>query len=704
MAEKSALEKLKEQLICSICLDIYSSPKLLQCFHAYCQSCLEKLVVRDQGEAIVICPTCRHVTPIQGQGVEELKTAFHINPLVEIVNDHESSIANPSTKDKISEASSNPASQIPQEITAASCSEHENYKVELYCKSCEELICLKCAIKGNKHHSHNYEDLSVTFERQKGEVASILEPIKNHVEVIKGAVTKVEMRFKDVTDQHEVIKSNIQKKVKQLQESLHARQEELISQLDEITLTKLKGLAIQKDQLETTQAQLNSCLHYMSENLEKGSEGDVVMVRKRIVRRAMELSNAFQPEMLKPNTEANMIFLAPVDFTTDYGQVSTVSSPDPSKCYATGRGIESATVGEPSTAVIRILNFNSQPCKDPLSLEFELLSEISGALAKGGADRKGHSQYVISYQPTIKGRHFLSIMVNSRHIRGSPFSVSSKLSVRKAVFPIRTISNVNQPVGVALTKDGEFVVTEGNGHCVSVFKPNGEKIRSFGTHGSGEGQFKSPSGVAVDRKGNIFVADRANHRIQIFTAEGHFLTTIGTEGSGPLQFYYPEGIAFNANKTKLYVVDGNEHVQILNSDLSYLHTFGRKGRGDGKLNYPRHVACDSSGNVYVSDFKNHRIQVFTDKGVFLRLFGNYGKDNGGMNRPCGVAIGSNDRVYVCQNDGDQVIVYSSEGQFVTSFGGGGEELGQFRGPTGLAVDHSGVVYVCDYFNKRVQMF
>ena len=64
-----------------------------------------------------------------------------------------------------------------------------------------------------------------------------------------------------------------------------------------------------------------------------------------------------------------------------------------------------------------------------------------------------------------------------------------------------------------------------------MFSPNGEKLRSFGTCGSGQGQFKYPYGVAVDGEENILVADCHNHRIQKFTAEGLFLAAMGTKGS-----------------------------------------------------------------------------------------------------------------------------------------------------------------------------
>ena len=58
------------------------------------------------------------------------------------------------------------------------------------------------------------------------------------------------------------------------------------------------------------------------------------------------------------------------------------------------------------------------------------------------------------------------------------------------------------------------MVTEGGENIVSVFRPDGEKLWSFGSSGSGQGQFSSPWGIATDDVGNIFVADRDNHRIQ----------------------------------------------------------------------------------------------------------------------------------------------------------------------------------------------
>jgi DNA-binding beta-propeller fold protein YncE len=55
-------------------------------------------------------------------------------------------------------------------------------------------------------------------------------------------------------------------------------------------------------------------------------------------------------------------------------------------------------------------------------------------------------------------------------------------------------------------------------------------LATFGSRGSGNGQFISPSGAAVAPGGAVYVADTFNHRIQRFDASGAFLATFGSSG------------------------------------------------------------------------------------------------------------------------------------------------------------------------------
>ena len=694
MAEEVLKKLFEEQLNCSICLDTYTDPKLLQCFHVYCRQCLVPLVDRDQqGRLGLSCPTCRQVTPIPDRGVAGLQPAFHINHLLE-VQESLQKVENPA-------ATPEGAAKDPEIVEPyfRFCFEHPEEELRLYCETCGELVCVQCIMKDGKHRDHDCAVLKKAFGKYKGEITSSLEPMEGQVTAIEKALAQLDACCREISDQRAVTEDNIHVTFRRLREALNVRETELIGRLHELTQEKLKELAAQRDQIETTLAQLHSCLHFMRESLRPGNEGDVLMMKANTVRRVKELTTPFQPDFLEPNTKADIVFSAPADTTAvcqNYGQVFPAGSPDPLKCHIKGKGAEAAVVGRKSTANLQAINFAGKPCEESMkSLKCELVSEITGPRASCSVERRGQSQYEISYQATIKGRHQLHIKVQGQHIRGSPLSLAAKSPVEKLGDSILTIGGVDDPWGVAVNQRGEVVVADSDRHCVSVLSPSGEKLRSFGKRGSGQGEFKGPGGVAVDGDGNILVADEKNHRIQKFTAEGQFLAAVGTRGSGPLQFFCPNDIACNAKNRMVYVTDyGNERVQVLNSDLTFSSTFGKKGSGKGQFDSPCGIACDSTGKVYVADTRNHRIQVFTAEGKFLMMFGKNGCGGGELDRAFGVAIDASDTVYVSELGNSRVSVFTSGGHFVTSFG---EGLGP---PYGLAVDDNGVVYVC-YYNRVV---
>ena len=635
-----AIRRLEEQLNCSICFDIYIDPKLLQCFHTYCRKCLGKLVVRDQqGGLSVTCPICRQATPVPANGVVGLQSAFQTNEFLRIREDliKKRDMAVGLEESKVDVTPLSPSTKK----TFPNCYEHVDKERELYCETCEELICFKCVLRGSKHEGHDLDEIKNAYERYKGEARPLLEPMVGKLNTVKKALAQLDTCCGEVSDQRGVIEDSIHNAIRALHQLLDVRKTELISVLHQITQAKLKGLATQRDEMETIQAQLSSCLNFVRKSLETESQGDVLMMKKNIVKRVKELTTPFQPDTLRPNTEADMKFFSLPNVTTacrNYGKVYAVGDPDPSQCQVTGKGLETAVIGEKSTAILQTMDFNSEPCSRPIkSLECELVSEITGSKVMGIVERREQNQHEIGYWPTVKGKHQLHMKVEGQHIRGSPFSVAVKLPVEKLGNPILTIDRVEEPYGVAMNQSGEIVVTERSGHCVSIFSQDGKNLRSFGTQGSGHGQFSEPCGVTVDSEGNILVADADNHCIQKFTTTGEFLTAVGTKGSGPLQFNDPLDVTFNATNNKMYVVDClNHRVQVLNSDLTFSNTFGKEGSVKGE--YPWSIACDSTGKVYVTDSRNHRIQVLTAGGKFLRMFGRPGLRKGELNLPVGYQL------------------------------------------------------------------
>jgi tripartite motif-containing protein 71 len=197
---------------------------------------------------------------------------------------------------------------------------------------------------------------------------------------------------------------------------------------------------------------------------------------------------------------------------------------------------------------------------------------------------------------------------------------------------------------------GYVYVTEFNDHRVRYLTYSGSLITSWGSYGTGQGQFNHPYGVtAAPATGYVYVCDCDNHRVQYFTDRGVFRGMVDRGLNLPIDV----AVAPNGN---LYVTEWGDHrVSYFTPTGSLLGRWGSAGTGNGQFSYPVGVAASRDGYIFVADSENHRIQFFTTNGSYLGKWGSYGSGNGQFNRPHGVAVTSDGvYVYVCENAGRRV--------------------------------------------------
>ena len=381
------------------------------------------------------------------------------------------------------------------------------------------------------------------------------------------------------------------------------------------------------------------------------------------------------------------VLLIGVYHTSTYTQVSVKD------CYATGRGIEMAIVGEGANAVLYTVDPRGKAYHREVETVCELMHKSTGKRLDCKAKKIRGNQFQISYQPTSRGRHQLHIKVEGEHIKGSPFTITV---IRKFGDPIATIPRVH-PYSITLDQQGQMII--GERRNISIFNSSLKRLWSFGSPRSCPRQFENPQDIAVDSNGNLLVTDRLNHKIMKFSQDGSFITQVGKHGEGSLEFKDPHGVAIHPQNGLIYVSDTKNHrIQVINHNLTKCNnTFGTKGRKEGQLHEPYGLAFDSTGNVYVTDHQNHRIQVFTAEGEFLRQIGKEGVHEGELYYPSDITIDSEDIVYVTQTHFDycRISLFTSEGKFLTSFKKMPEHINDHFDPRGIAVDQNGIVYVID---------
>jgi tripartite motif-containing protein 71 len=277
------------------------------------------------------------------------------------------------------------------------------------------------------------------------------------------------------------------------------------------------------------------------------------------------------------------------------------------------------------------------------------------------------------------------------------------------------------PTGVAIsTSTGYIYVADIRNSRIQVFNSSGAYVTSWGSSGSGNGQFNTMADVRVGPSGNIYVFDNGSGvgRVQKFTSSGTYITSwLGASGAAQISGY---SLAVDSNEN-IYITD-TSHNRILKFDSSgnfilmfgwdvnsVLGTFqictssclvGTSGSGNGQFSNPRYVAVDSSNNVYVSDYQNSRVEKFDSSGNFIANLGAFGH-----NFPYGVAFDQSGNMIVAGMNGNKVNIANSALSIVGTFGAGpGTANGVLAGPNAIATDLSGNVFVVNTINERIEQF
>ena len=185
-------------------------------------------------------------------------------------------------------------------------------------------------------------------------------------------------------------------------------------------------------------------------------------------------------------------------------------------------------------------------------------------------------------------------------------------------------THLNRPTDVAVAPGGDTFVTDGYGNNRVVhFDERGQFVGTWGSLGSGPGQFSLPHSIALDSQGRLFVADRNNARVQVFDQAGRFLDEwrdllvpwhivitdrdeIYVCGSSPMR--WPKlpipglivGIPPKDQLVMVFTPDGR---------ATRLCTFP-KGQRSGELDWVHALAVDRRGNLYLGDIQGRRAQKF----------------------------------------------------------------------------------------------
>ena len=257
------------------------------------------------------------------------------------------------------------------------------------------------------------------------------------------------------------------------------------------------------------------------------------------------------------------------------------------------------------------------------------------------------------------------------------------------------------PQHLAVDSENNIYVTDLGNSRVQKFDDQGNHIRSWGSQGSGPGEFSHPSGIAVANE-YVFVVDNKLDTVQKFDSFGNFVMQWGGFGNGNGEFRSPNGIAISDDEF-IYVVDtGNSRIQKFTFDGEYVLQFGQNGKRAGNFITPIDIAVDEAGKLFVTDPGNSRINVYDENGKFLRALDS---SIGGFRiGPSGIIFDKSNNFYIADQKNSRIIQLNEFGFPSSIFGMFGSDKGQFQLPMDVTVDNDGFLYVTDTLSHKIQKF
>jgi len=207
---------------------------------------------------------------------------------------------------------------------------------------------------------------------------------------------------------------------------------------------------------------------------------------------------------------------------------------------------------------------------------YAVSGEVSGTVAGGAAFKRPSAvralpdgTFLVAAFGTGEILHF---DVNSRHLQ----------SMRGG------LDGLDRPFDVAMLPDGRFLVSEYGGDRIALCAPNGDKIRTIGKRGRGDGMLLGPQYLALDGRGYFYVTDYGNNRVSKFDTDGNWVLSIPGIGG-------PTGIA--ANGDEVFVSERSAaRVDVFDASGNPLRTLG-----EGVLKAPEGLSLTADGSLLVCD-------------------------------------------------------------------------------------------------------
>ncbi|KAI8489146.1 hypothetical protein Bbelb_331310 [Branchiostoma belcheri] len=655
-------QEIQEELSCSICLELFTRPKMLPCQHTFCQDCLQDQVGVQKAFQ---CPTCQLLVKVPSQGVAGLPDNNLVTILCGRLRKQSAVLAPEETK-----------REQPQ--SGNRCSVHPTEELKLYCKQCQVPVCNECL--DETHSDHSTITIKKASQEKRAPIQALINEGRNILETYRSFLRGI-----DDTE-------------KALQEQKHQTEKNIATVYNQMALALLKGKDNLLDEVQQNHGETVAMLQ---------NERDVVS------RDVAELSAAC--DRAEQAWRGGLEFLAQETTLTDIlGKYRAKGTPAPVQ------GKLAVPVFQPTDAAVPVLGHvivqppettpSSTPATAPTSN-----NTAARVIARRHSSQNGVQAKRISFARKRSDIENISLLTSLAtldddvapegigHHQGYDLLTQQQNESLTFGGKGEEEQNLDLPSGVVVSEEGEIFVGDYRDRKVKVFTLEGTFVRQFPTVVQ-DGKKMEPHDVALDEAGNLWVAGSAASAELVvqYTKRGRLLSTISLQKTGQVR-----GIAVDSRRNHILVTQAtrevdksNGVVQVFSPDGTLLRSVGAKRAASWQqgLKVPQFIAVDVEGNILVSDCHSHLVFAYSTEGQFLFKFGGEGGSKGQLRSPQGICTDSAGNIIVADRKNSRVEVFDQTGKFLRHV------TTDMRWPWAVAMATQGQIVVTNADKSTVTIF
>ncbi|XP_066288694.1 tripartite motif-containing protein 3-like [Branchiostoma lanceolatum] len=637
--------EIQEELSCSICLELFTRPKMLPCQHTFCEDCLQDHVgVQNAFQ----CPTCQLQVKVPTQGIAGLPD----NNLVTILCG------------RLRKQSAAPAEARRQPQSGNRCSFHPTEELKLYCKQCQVPVCNECL--DETHSDHSTITIKKASQEKRAPIQALINEGRNILETYRGFLQGIEDTEKTLQEQKQQTEKSITTLYNQMALALLKGKDNLLYDVEQNHSQNLAVLQNERDVVATDVDELSAACDRAEQAWRGGLEFLAqettltdILAKYRAKGTPAPVQAQLAVTVFQP-TDAAVPVLGHVIVQSPPSAPSSIPTAVPTSNNAAARVIGRRHTTQNGVQAKKVSFGRKRSDIENISLLTSLATEDDDVTSEGIGHHHGNQ---LQRKQLMKKVSFAEsdddvTIYTGQEDQGLTFGGKGPEA-----------ENLDLPSGVVVSEEGEIFVGDYRDQKVKVFTLEGTFVRQFPTVLQ-DGKKMEPHDVALDEAGNLWVAgSTASAELAVqYTKRGRLLGAISLQKTGQVR-----GVAVDSRRNHILVTQAtrevdksNGVVQVFSPDGTLLRTVGGKLSASWQqgLKVPQFIAVDVEGNILVSDCHSHLIFAYSTEGQFLFKFGGEGSSEGQLKSPQGICTDSSGNIIVADRKNSRVELFDRTGRFV----------------------------------------